>query len=188
MEKAVVRKKKLTSEWLMPLLTAAAVACIMFFLCWPVKVDGISMEENFHTGDRLFISRFLAYSGDFARGDVVVCETDAIGDEKLILKRIIGLPHESVLISGGSVYINGDKLEEEYITSTTYGEMKVQLEAGEYFVMGDNRAVSVDSRMLGPFDKGEIIGKVLCRWFPFDKIGVETSPYKDTGNNENGVK
>ena len=96
-----------------------------------------------------------------------------------MIKRVIGLPGENVKIDSGSVYIDDQKLKEDYLPAGTYTETDpsfdaegISLAADEYFVLGDNRAVSKDSRYIGPVKKHLIIGKVLFKFYPLNEIGI----------------
>ena len=130
-------------------------------------VVGDSMEPTIHSGDYIFINK-LAYSkSDPQRGDIVVATTR--NPQHKIIKRIIGLPGERFAVEEGAVVIRatrleeGTKLEETYLTGTStpsVGITLIKLDPKEYFALGDNRAVSIDSRELGPIDKWDIKGRV----------------------------
>jgi len=140
-------------------------------------VHGSSMEPNFKEGQYLIISRVNYLFGDPQRGDIVVFnspESDP-GDPSLI-KRVIGLPGDTVEIRETLVYLNGTLLAEDYINEPCR-EYKCPDESwtlgdDEYFVMGDNRNVSNDSRSFGPVTHDRIIGEVLLRYWPIDDFGV----------------
>ncbi len=142
-------------------------------------VQGSSMVPTLQNGDQLFVEKISKYFS-LERGDIVTVEhTDPMHPETLLIKRIIGLPGETVEIKDGHVYINGELLEESYLDDSLettidprYDQASVTLAKDQYFIMGDNRPVSKDSRRIGPITKDQIIGKVLFRFYPFDDFGV----------------
>ena len=178
---------KNVKEWIIFLLIAIAVAFLISLFIRPTVVKQSSMEPTFNNGDYIFVSKqsYGLFGGEPERGDVIVfkshLETED-GDDKLLIKRVIGVPGDKVEIKDGYVYLNGEKLQEDYIKSqgktTPYEE---DLTSKTYvvpeksvFAMGDNREVSVDSRSVAvgfvPVD--DIYGKVVFRAFPFDKIST----------------
>ncbi|WP_425756154.1 signal peptidase I [Ihubacter sp. rT4E-8] len=166
-------------EWVKAVASAGMIALIAIQFVAPTSVYGNSMLPSFSNGDYLLISK-QAYSFDKEpqRGDVVVFQShlkDEKGQEKKLIKRVIALPGETVSVEDGKVYINGKELEEDYITDgiTDGVTYPVEVPEGCYFCMGDNRLHSKDSRSLpvGFVDKEQIVGKVIFRLYPFDKIG-----------------
>jgi signal peptidase I len=132
-------------------------------------VDGPSMESSLYTGNRLIVSRLAYKFGDPARGDVVVFRTSPTGES--LVKRVIGLPGETLTIQAGKVYIDGQRINEPYISSDTYlpHEGRWSIPEGYYFVMGDNRLRSSDSRRWGLIPEEDITGKAwLIYWPPGD--------------------
>ena len=138
------------------------------------------MEPNFHAGDYLLTSR-QAYRlfGDPERGDVIVFRSELLddeGNEKCLIKRVIGLPGDVVEIKTGYVYLNGEKIDEPYVKEQGIsGEMDaVTVPENQLFVMGDNRGVSEDSRSarVGTISEDTIVGKVFIRLYPFNSIKI----------------
>ena len=167
------KKKNGLREWLVCLMIAVATAGSMFVFCWPVKVEGVSMQDTFNPGDRLFMSRLSAALRSYKTGDIVICRITQDGKEKNAVKRVIAAPGDRLVIENGLVYLNGDILEEDYIKhGHTSGNISVTLGEGEYFIMGDNRQESFDSRSFGVVRKTDISGKVFLRWFPFGKMKI----------------
>lgn len=134
-------------------------------------VDGPSMEPNFYTTQRVIVSRVNYLLGKPQRGEIIVFESpdDPASDPPLI-KRVIGLPGETVEIRDNRVYINGQMLDEPYINEPGLTDARSQdswtLGPDEYFVMGDNRSRSRDSRAFGPIKREHIIGEALIRYWP----------------------
>jgi len=169
-EKAKKEKRKTSKirSWIESILEAALIVLVMFCICWPMQVHGDSMEHTFHSGDRVVISRVLVFFKQIKQGDIVVCKLAENGDKKDIIKRVIGVPGDEIVIRDGVVRVNGDILQEDYVDGAeTLGNMDVKLADDEYFVMGDNRAISYDSRKAGPIHQRDMIGKVLFRFYPF---------------------
>ena len=129
------------------------------------QVDGESMEPGFEETQRLLVIKAVYWFGDPQRGDVIIFHSKTNSDENLI-KRVIGLPGETVEITDGQVYIDNTPLEEPYIAEPPDSDYpSTQVPEGYYFVMGDNRNHSNDSRSWGVLPGENIIGKVwLCYW------------------------
>lgn len=171
-------------EWIRDIAVAVIIALVVIFFFKPTLVKQSSMEPSFYENDYLFVSR-QAYKlfDDPARGDVVVVHSSLVqesGDEKLLIKRIIGLPGETIQITRGRVYVDDVPLQEPYLKEdTTEGEMEpVTVPEDAYFCMGDNRQVSVDSRdpEVGCIAREDIVGKVVLRVYPFRTFGRIKNP------------
>lgn len=150
------------------IITLVLALCIFFavhFTIQSAEVDGISMEPNFQNGQRLLVVKAVYWFGEPNRGDVIIFPSQTQPDENLI-KRVVGLPGETVEVKEGQVYIDGSPLEEPYIVEALEREYPAtQVPEGSYFVMGDNRNHSNDSRSWGPVPAEDVIGKVwLCYW------------------------
>lgn len=139
------------------------------------EVHGRSMEPTFVEGQRLIISRVNYMVGNPQRGDVLVFNSpQSDSDDPSLIKRVVGLPGELVEIRDQEVYINGERLDEPYIKEPCTRQCRDrqwQLADDEYFVMGDNRNVSNDSRAFGPIKHSAIIGEALFRYWPLNAIG-----------------
>lgn len=155
-------------------LIAALVKC---FIVDTRIIPSTSMSPTIEVGDRVLMSR-LSYLGQRSpqRGDIVVFDPPAeLGEKYDFIKRVIGLPGETVAVSGGLVYVDGQPLDEPYLAEDIlYEYAAVTVPAGEYFMLGDNRNYSGDShRWLDPFiPEEDIKGKAICRYWPLDKIGA----------------
>lgn len=131
-----------------------------------------SMIPTLHVGDNVLALKFAYRIGDPERGDLAVLN-DPAGD--LVIKRIVGLPGDTVAVKDGVLYVNGEREREPYVNyrltdSTFFGPEKVP--AGHVFLMGDNRSNSRDSRTFGPVPEEDLLGKVLFRLAPIGKIGA----------------
>lgn len=156
------------------LVTVAAVAILVATLWLPVlQIYGNSMTPTMHNGDIVFSLK----SSGFSQGDVVAFYYN----NKILVKRVIAGPAEWVDITeDGTVYVNGELLEEPYITEKAYGdtniELPYQVPDGKVFVMGDHRSTSVDSRntAVGCVSEEQIVGRIIFRIWPFDVLGPLT--------------
>lgn len=148
----------------------------------PHKISGISMSPNYPDSEYLLTEKVSYYKNTPKRGDVVVFTPPVSTDD--YIKRVIGLPGDSVSVKGGSVYINGKLLKEDYLTSdvVTQGGSFLQegesykVTDGEFFVMGDNRTHSYDSRSFGPIKKKVISGRAWIIYWPVKFAGVVKAP------------
>lgn len=158
---------------------------VRYFLIQPFYVKGASMEPNFYDKEYLIIDEISYRFNEPERGDIIVFRYPR-NPQEYFIKRLIGLPGEEVLIEDGEVKIFNDEfpegtvLQEDYLPEDrkTYGisKEKVILGDNEYFVLGDNRNQSKDSRVFGPVNESFLIGKVLLRGFPFDRLHVFDTP------------
>lgn len=162
------------------LCVLGAVWLVITFVGQRTEVEGASMENTLHNGDNLIVDKLSYRFHDPERFDIIVFPFQ-FQDNTYYIKRIIGLPGETVqIMDDGSIYINGEKLEENYgmevIKPETIGRAAEPIELGddEYFVMGDNRNNSSDSRtdMVGNIKRENIIGKVWLRIWPVSDFGV----------------
>lgn len=127
------------------------------YIVQPFYVSGNSMSPNYNANDYLILSLF---DKQLNRGDVVVSRNPK-DENQFLIKRVIGLPGEKIEIKNNKVIVNGQDLNEPYVNGATIGEMSLTLNNNEYFVLGDNRNASLDSRVLGPVKNTEILGKVI---------------------------
>lgn len=164
-------------EWVLIVVLAMSVA-------WGVKtyvlahfiVDGTSMMETLHPGDRVFVNRLSYRLHEPGRGDVVVLHESEGTIERDLIKRVIGLPGETVEIRDCVVTIDGQPLDEPYLSatvraSTAWCELSpVTVPDGDVFVMGDNRPASSDSRSFGPISESELVGRAFVLFWPRQDI------------------
>ncbi len=165
------------------LIAVITVIVVRNFLIQPFLVSGASMEPNFSSGDYLLIDEVSYRFREPQRGEVVVFHYP--GDESVYyIKRIIGLPNERLSINKGEVvvfnreYPDGFAVDENYLPADikTSGAKEVVLKNNEYFVMGDNRNYSFDSRSWGNLQKAEIVGLVRLRLWPFNRVMAVEKP------------
>jgi len=145
------------------------VLLVRTFITTPAIVDGASMDDNLNDGQLVFINKLVYRINDIKRFDVVVVKNNQ--DKDKIIKRVIGLPNETIEYRNNKLYINNELVKTDIVFKDT-ADFKTTTGKNEYFVLGDNRPVSKDSRMLGNFDESEIIGRVRLRVFPFNKFGI----------------
>ena len=157
---------KIIKEIIPYIVIVVVVVLIRTFIITPVRVDGDSMKNTLKNGDILLLYKL----GSINRLDIIVLDEEK--DNEKIIKRVIGLPGETVAIKKGKIYINDKVIDDEYAYGETSDYDKVTLEDDEYFILGDNRLISKDSRYFGPIKKSEIKGKIVFRLFPFTKIGM----------------
>lgn len=150
------------------ILIIVAVLIIRTFIVTPAIVDGASMDYTLEDGQLVFINKFVYNIKDVERFDIVVLNNEEDNDR--IIKRIIGLPNETIEYNNNQLYVNGKLVEQNYEVEATE-DFTVVTKENEYFVLGDNRDVSKDSRMLGNFNKEDIVGRVNFRILPFKKFG-----------------
>jgi len=161
-------------------IAIAAVVLIRVFIAQPFLVRGASMEPTFRNGDYLLVDELTYRLRSPARGEVIVFR-DPFDADSFYIKRVIGLPGEKVVVKGGRivVYKGGKKVElhEDYIRSSLAGaDEEITLGGNEYFVVGDNRGFSFDSRDWGPLDGDNIVGLARLRLWPFSEAMAITTP------------
>lgn len=171
-------------EWIKDIAIALIIALVVVQFIKPTIVKESSMEPNFYENDYLFVSKQAYRFNEPQRGDVVIFHSSLVqenGDEKLLIKRVIGLPGETIDIREGHVYINGEMLDESFtMDGTTYGLIEgMVIPEDQYFCMGDNRDVSIDSRdeAVGCVDIEQMVGKAVFRLFPFSEFGSIDNPF-----------
>lgn len=163
------------SSWLRDLVISIAVsAFIIIFLYQPVRVEGTSMLPMLEDQDRLFVNKMAYRVGEIHRGDVVVFLYPH-DHNKSYIKRVIALPGDDLRIDHGHVSVNGKMLAEKYVPprfedSRSLSEFVIP--DHEYFVMGDHRSISSDSRDFGPVDRDLIYGKAAFVYWPMEQVGV----------------
>ena len=146
------------------------------FVIQKVEVDGPSMNTTLKTGQQLMVQKVSYHFTDPKRGDIVVFQPPGYEDDTLYIKRVIGVPGDRVQIIDGYIYLNGKKYDDpqwrEEILDPGIAEEEVTVGEGEYFVVGDNRNDSTDSREFGAVEKSRIMGEAVLRIWPLKKFGL----------------
>jgi len=156
------------------LVSAAASVLIITFLYQPVRVEGTSMLPRLEDHDRLFINKFVYHLSAIERGDVVVFHYPR-DPEKSYIKRVIALPGDRLRIDRGQVWLNGRRQRENYVPEEYRGTksmMEIIVPEDTYFMMGDHRSISSDSREFGPVERSLIYGKAVFVYWPAKDAGV----------------
>jgi signal peptidase I len=153
---------------------ALLIIVFVLFVYQPVKVEGGSMEPGLEDQERIFINKLVYRVETIDRGDIVVFRYPR-DPRKSFIKRVIGVPGDRVSIASGRVFVNGQAIVEPYVPdeffdSRSYSEIVVKPES--YFVMGDHRSASNDSREFGPVPRANIYGKAVFGYWPMEKLGT----------------
>lgn len=168
------RAKSSLGIWIRDLIISLAIsAFIIIFIYQPVKVEGTSMMPSLDDQERIFVNKFVYRLEPIERGDVVVFRYPR-DPSKSYIKRVIGMAGDRIRIDGGQVYVNDQALEEDYVPpaytdARSYPDMVVPPNC--YFVLGDHRSMSNDSRDFGPVNQSFIYGKAVFGYWPMDKLG-----------------
>jgi signal peptidase I len=166
-------------EFVQTLVIFLAIGSIIYlFVAQPHKVSGASMKPNFMDGDYIITDKVSLNFNEIKKGDIIVFK-DPQNENQEFIKRVIATPNDKIKIENNRVYLNSVLLREEYLPEGTKTEpnnfikesQEITVPASKYFVMGDNREGSSDSRVWGFVDKSEIIGRVFLRYWPKDSIG-----------------
>ena len=168
---------RLLVSWIRDMALSVVIAIVVIlFLYQPVKVEGTSMMPALVDQERIFINKFIYRFGfgEIERGDMVVFWFP--GDpSKSYIKRVVGLPNDVVEIREGVVHVNGEALEEHYVPSEyrdRQSRPSLKVPAEQYFVLGDHRSSSNDSRAWGPVHRRHIYGKAVFVYWPIEKMGL----------------
>ncbi len=174
-------------EWVIVIVGAILLALVVkVFLLQAFYIPSLSMSPTLDVGDRVLVNKLSYRLHDVNRGDIVVFERPASETSSTIpdlIKRVIGLPGESITIENGAVFVDGQRLDESYlpdgtVTSTANAPNKCTTQApcvvpqGKVWVMGDNRGDSKDSRYFGPIDESTIVGRAFITVWPLGRFGL----------------
>jgi signal peptidase I len=160
--------------WVRDLVLSLGIsAFIIIFLYQPVKVEGTSMMPSLQDQERIFVNKFVYRLEPIQRGDIIVFRYPR-DPSKSFIKRVIGLTGDHIRIDQGEVYVNGKPLQEDYVPSFYVDERsypEIIVPPNSYFVLGDHRSMSNDSRDFGPVDSSFTYGKAVFGYWPMDKMG-----------------
>ena len=172
---SITRRPLWRRDWFLPVMAACLSGVFLLFILLsfvphPVKVVGTAMEPALKNGDRLMTQRNVV---ELNRGDIVTFYYPR-DTRKSFVERIVGLPGETISIdASGAVYVDNTEIREPYVSPdrnrSPRRQQKLTLEADEYFILGDNRDASIDSRTFGPVDRKLIYGKVMWRYWPVSR-------------------
>ena len=172
--RATNRRSAGLSSWLWDVIVSLGIsAFIIVFLYQPVKVEGTSMMPSLDDQEHIFINKFVYSIEPIQRGDIVVFRYPR-DPAKSFIKRVIGVAGDHVRIVDGHVILNGKMLIEDYVPMTYEDERsypEVVVPPGSFFVLGDHRSLSNDSRDFGPVEASYIYGKAVFGYWPMDKVG-----------------
>lgn len=164
----------LISAWLRDLCIALAIsAFVIIFLYQPVRVEGTSMMPGLDDQERIFVNKFIYNIEPIHRGDIVVFRYPRDPAQSFI-KRVVGVAGDHILIVNGRVFLNGKLLVEDYVPAAYQDEHsfpEIVVPPGAYYVLGDHRTVSTDSRAFGPVAASYIYGKAVFGYWPVEKMG-----------------
>lgn len=160
-----MKVKKILWELIPYIAIVILIIIIRIFIITPVRVDGSSMYNTLEDGDILLLYKMAKID----RYDIVVLDEEY--DNEIIIKRIIGLPGETVEIKRGKIYINDEEIADDYAFGDTGDYEKITLADDEYFILGDNRLISKDSRYFGPVKESDLMGEAVFRIWPFSGFG-----------------
>ena len=163
--------KKIVKEYIGYVIAIIVILLIKTFIASPIIVSGDSMDPTLLNGDMMILTKFSYYTSKIERFDIVVVDHR----DTLIIKRVIGLPGDTVKCIDNTLYINDKVYVENYLdegTKTTDFETEV-IPEGHYYVLGDNREVSLDSRTIGLVKESQIEGKATLTIFPFNRWGTK---------------
>lgn len=172
-EKDITTPTKKDMSWKSFFFYLALIIVFRMYVIEPHTVSGTSMDETFHTSDYVLVDKITYDISAPKRGDVIVFNPP-IQDrtEDRFIKRIIGIPGDTIVVNESGTFVNEVKQVENFVTHQSPRTASTTLKADEYFVMGDNRTVSYDSRSWGVLKKEHIQGRVILRLYPFNQIGL----------------
>lgn len=176
-------------DWIKTILTALVIALVLkLFIVDATRVSGKSMLNTLHHDDMLLVNKIGKHFTSYKRGQIIILDAPDYPN-RLYVKRVVGIPGDTISLKDDKVYLNGEELQEPY-TSVDYtlpgfDGVEWQLSENEYFVMGDNRleGASNDSRNFGPITKDDIVGHAFFRIYPFSDFGlIDNNPYGEKTN------
>lgn len=173
-ETKTLKNTKKEMSWLTFFVFLVLIVLFRIFILEPHSVSGSSMDNTFKNGDYVLVDKISYKFITPKKGDVIVFNPPKdVNNKNRFIKRIIATPGDNIYVNENGTYINNDLINEDFVTfKSNKASENILLKTDEYFVMGDNRTVSYDSRYWGPINKDEIQGRVLIRLYPFNKISI----------------
>ncbi len=177
-DKIINNTIKFVKEMWLYILVLIIIILIKIFIVTPVKVNGTSMVPTLKNGDIMVLNKLAYKKAEIKRFDIVVIYLKENGKTEKLIKRVIGLPGEKIEYKNNNLYVNGNIIKENFKHTTTE-DFNLELLStnkvpdNEYFVVGDNREVSADSRIIGFIKEDEIEGRVTYTIFPFNRFGIK---------------
>jgi signal peptidase I len=181
----MLRRRSILEHVAVAVCAVAVALLVQAYLVKPYRIPSESMAATLVPRDRVLVNRLVYDVSQPKRGDIVVIDSKAVG--RILIKRIVGLPGDTLALRGGHVYVDGRRLEEPYVrrldgraepTEPFLGtgepwalEQPYTVPPGHYFLMGDNRTVSDDSRDWGPAPRSEIVGRAFFTYWPLTRLG-----------------
>lgn len=159
--------KKISKEIIPYLIIIVVVLLIKAYIFTPIIVNGPSMNDTLHDKDIMILDKIGIKLNGIDRFDIVVVQTS----KTKIIKRVIGLPGETIEYKDNKLYINDKEIKDPYPSQVTSNIERQTIPEGSYYVLGDNRTDSVDSRILGPINKNKILGHATFIIYPFNRFG-----------------
>lgn len=167
-----IKKNNFFKEWVIPILSALVIVFLLRqFVFFNVYVPSGSMIPTININDKVLVTRIHNFN-NLKRGDVIVFYSDELGET--LVKRLIGLPGDKIEIKNGAVFVNGEKVEENYVKNKDNYNGNFEVPQGKYFFLGDNRPVSLDARFWKEhyIDSSKIEGKAQFIFYPFKDFGM----------------
>ncbi len=157
--------KRIIKEYLPYVIIIIVVVLIRSFVITPVRVNGSSMDKTLSNGQIMLLYKLT----DIKQNDIVVVDKSVQGST--LIKRLIAMPGDTIECINGKIFINNQEYDDKYAFGTTNDFEKITLKDDEYFILGDNRLVSEDSRYFGPVKRDKIKGKIVFSIYPFNTFG-----------------
>jgi len=167
-EKLERARRDVLEDYMPYIIIILCVVILRTFIATPIRVNGSSMDDTLKNGEILVLNKLALRARGISRWNIIVAKLDG----NYLIKRVVALPGETVRYEDGVLYIDGEKIDDDFSLTLTEDFEEFKVEAGKYFVMGDNRFVSQDSRMIGSIDRKDIIGKTNIVLFPFGRFGI----------------
>lgn len=165
METSTVKEWSSLYEWTFAISIAVIITAILYFVFWPVRVEGESMAPTLNNGEYIVISQLVAQIQPLVVGEVVVFSYTEHGVTSKLVKRVVAKEGDHVVIQDGKVTVNNVELIEAYAQGATLGNVDLYVPKGSLYVLGDYRSVSKDSRFFGCISKKQVIGKLVLELF-----------------------